>query len=97
MSHSWKAKIDNVRSTYPAVDTIPQVIDDVKFRGKKPIDDVIPNIWEYLTKSQQFLRWFGDWQNKPDILLQQRFENRILSPHRKPSLGRRWRTAEDEI
>ena len=25
----------------------------------------------HITKSQQFLRWFGDWQNKPDILLQQ--------------------------
>ena len=51
----------------------------------------------HITKSQQFIRWFGDWQNKPDIMLQQRFENRLLSPHRKPSLGRRWRTAEDEI
>ncbi len=25
----------------------------------------------HITKSQQFIRWFGDWQNKPDILLQQ--------------------------
>ena len=25
----------------------------------------------HITKSQQFIRWFGDWQNKPDIMLQQ--------------------------
>ena len=24
----------------------------------------------HITKSQQFIRWFGDWQNKPDIMLQ---------------------------
>lgn len=41
MSQSWKTKIDNVRSTYPAVDTIPQVIDDVKFRGRKSVDESI--------------------------------------------------------
>ena len=36
LSHSWKTKIDNVWSTYPATANIPQVIDDVKFRGKNP-------------------------------------------------------------
>ncbi len=41
LSQSWKTKIDKVRSTYPAVDTIPQVIDDVKFRGQKSKDDTI--------------------------------------------------------
>ncbi|MEE0958066.1 MAG: hypothetical protein UH734_08315 [Ruminococcus sp.] len=41
MSQSWKTKIDKVRSTYPAVDTILQVIDDVKFRGRKSKDDTI--------------------------------------------------------
>ncbi|MEE0873895.1 MAG: hypothetical protein UIH27_10620 [Ruminococcus sp.] len=41
----------------------------------------------HITKSQQFIRWFGDWKNKPDILLQLKFENRLLAPHRKPSLG----------
>ena len=49
MSQSWKTKIDKVRSTYPAVDTIPQVIDDVKFRGRKSVDDSIEKVikkWE---------------------------------------------------
>ena len=32
----------------------------------------------HITKSQQFIRWFGDWQNKPDIMLQQ---NLILIPN----------------
>ena len=48
LSHSWKAKIDNVRSTYPAVDTIPQVIDDVKFRDRKSVDDTIADDREYM-------------------------------------------------